>query len=179
MKQRTEILGGHALFFPEGKALAGGDPANLASRSNKPNVADPGWFNLGIIDIKFQPTREEHEVWAPAPGKKQLEDVISYKRGLAFAIHVKELSNLFWQILLGLAPLPDSPAAGGQFVCLEGDDVRGWLKVQMYGRNDQLLMVHDGYVYMAPSDLDPGDGPAEGDVTARLLRSALNTGDLK
>ncbi|EIQ01631.1 hypothetical protein OpiT1DRAFT_00203 [Opitutaceae bacterium TAV1] len=184
MKLRTEIIGGHAFYFPEGRAIAvpaPADPQNpvLCDRHNKPDAADPGWFNIGNINIKFSRTQEEHEVWAPSPGRQLLEDVISYKRGIDYTIHCKNQSNLLWQIFLGTDTLPDSPQPGGQFNPLEGADAYGWLKIQCYGRNDQRIMTLDSWVYLKPGgDLDPGDGPAECDLVARLLHSPLNTGVL-
>lgn len=179
MKQRTEIIGAHVFFAREGAVITTPE-AGTVSRTSKPDAADPIWSYLGVGNVKFSPKREEHEVWKPSPGRKQLDDVISYKRGLDLTLHMTEIENLVFELFLGTKPLPNSPAPGGQFNPFVGEDVRGWIKIQTYDRDDAILLSMDAYAYLKPEgDLDPQDGPVECDITARVLKSPLNTGELK
>lgn len=181
MTQQTEILGAHLFAFRDGAAFTVPDPGGDAARETKPGATDPAWLDLGIVDVTVQPQVEEYEVWAPAPGVKQLEDVIPYKRQLNLVIKKTELDNFTLEHLWGALELPDSPTAGGQFNPMElgANGSKWWLKLQYYGRAGTALITVDLFCYVKfDGDFAPEDGPVETQLMARTLRSTLNTGTL-
>lgn len=185
MIQQVEILGAHAFFFRDGAAYTV-PGAGVASRTAKPGATDPVWYDFGILDLGLSPKMEEKEIWRPAPGVKELEDVIPFKRGLDIKLKKQELSNIDLELVFGSLALPNSPTAGGQFNPLElqAASVKGWLKFQYYGRQSARdgatpLLTADVYVMLKyDGDFEPGDEPVEPSLIARVLRSTLNTGNL-
>ncbi len=185
MIQQVEILGAHAWFYRDGLNITVPGAA-VSSRTVKPGAADPLWLDLGIVDVGLSPQMEEKEIWRPAPAVKELEDVIPFKRGLNIKIKKQELSNIDLELVFGTLALPTSPTAGGQFNPLElqAASLKGWLKLEYFGRQsgragNNPLLTSDGYVMLKyDGDFEPGDGPIEPQLLARLLRSTLNTGTL-
>jgi hypothetical protein len=184
MIQQVEILGAHAWFFRDGAAYTVPGAGN-ASRTAKPGATDAAWLDLGIVDIGLSPKSDEKEIWRPAPAVKELEDVIPYKRQLDVKIKKQELNNLDFELIFASLALPLS-GAGGQFNPLElqAASVKGWLKIQYYGRQSArdgsaALLTADLYVMLKyDGDFEPGEEPVEPQLVARVLRSPLNTGNL-
>lgn len=185
MIQQSEILGAHAWFYRDGLAITAPGAA-VSSRTAKPGAADPLWHDLGVVDVGLSIKMEEKEIWRPAPAVKELEDVIPFKRGLDLKIKKQELNNLDFELVFGALALPESPTAGGQFNPLElqAASVKGWIKLEYFGRqsgragNNPMLTADLYCVLKYDGDFEPGDGPIEPQLLARVLRSALNTGSL-
>lgn len=185
MIQQTEIIGAHLWLFRNGAAFTI-PGVGTASRTAKPGAADPAWLDCGIVDVGLSPQMEEKEIWRASPAAKELEDIIAVKRGLTLKIKKQELSNLDFELLFGSLLLPNSPTAGGQFNPLEAQGAmpKAWLKLEYYGLqsgragNNPLLTADLFCALKYDGDFEPGDTTVEPSMTARLLRSTLNTGSL-
>lgn len=178
MERQVEILGAHAFFFRSGAAFT--IPANgTAGRAAKPGPTDPKWLDLGIVDVGVNRSSSAKEIWKANPGVKELYDIIRTKRKITYKIKRTEMDNLALELIWGTDVLPDSPTAGGQFNPLEQavDGLKGWLKLQWYGRAGTALITVDHFADLElDGDFSPGDDPVEHGITATGLFSTLNTG---
>lgn len=172
----TRTLGAHGFFFRDGTAYTV-PSSGTASRTSKPGATDPAWVDLGVIDeIEVTKASEEHEIFAPSPGKKRLYDVIEGKSQLTLKIGAQELSPLLVELIFGTAALTASSA---QFNPLEGASTKGWLKLQFYDQTDASVIVVDVFCFFKhEGGLKFGSEPVKGSITARVLHSTLNTGSL-
>jgi len=187
MIQQPEILGAHGWFFRDGAAFTVPE-AGTTGREVKPGAADPLWHDFGIIDVSITPEMgAEIEIWKSSPAVKELHDIIISKRGLTFKITKKELSNFDLELVLGSEGVSYvSGEAGGQVNPLElqSATVKGWLKLQFYGRqsardgNTPLLTVESYVCLKYDGDFAPGDELIEPVLSARQLISTLNTGNI-
>ncbi|MBX3736742.1 MAG: hypothetical protein KF715_08640 [Candidatus Didemnitutus sp.] len=179
MNLQRKVIGAHAYFFLDGAAYTVPDNGT-ADRTHKPGAADPKWIDLGEGDHAIAPNSKEEEFMAPSPGMRVLKDIITTARGLKIKSKLMEMQNLSYQMLLGTAELPTSPTAGGQYNPLEGNHrVKGWLKLQQYGEDNQILNTLDVYVSGKISgDVGFGDKPVDVDIEWDVLFSTLNTGTL-
>ena len=175
MNSSARVIGNHAFFVREGDTAT--SPAGNVSKLLKPDVDDPSWINLGVIEqagIEYQ--SEEKEVWQPSPGQLRLADVIEVKRGLKLSFTVKEMSALMFELMFGTEALTD---ASTQYNPLEGTTKKGWLKLQQYDHHDAIVNTTDVYVHLkVSSEVSLGDDVATFEIEARVLHSTLNTGTL-
>ena len=175
-----KVLGAHAFFFKDGGAFTLPAPGT-ASRTAKPGATDPVWLDLGEGDWTMSPQSKEVEFYAPAPGARVLKDIITTHRGMKLKGKMFEMQNLTWQMIFAaLSTLPASPTAGGQYNPLAGTHrVKGWLKLQQYGEDNNIVNTVDVFVAMKiASDVAMGDAPVDVEVEADVLFSTLNTGTL-
>jgi hypothetical protein len=136
MNTRPIVVGNHAFFFPEGKAFIS-PSAGVCGRAAKPDAADTGWIDPGILDsLKVGKSSDKRDIFAPTPGQRRLYDVIEVNRDLKFTLSLKEASPLMFEHLFGTLPLD---AASTQYNPLEGATKKGWLKIQQYDHVDALV----------------------------------------
>ena len=170
-------ISSHALFFPAGKAYTV-PSSGTAGRSAKPGAGDAGWINMGIIKMsKDAIGGEKKETFAPVPGKKVRYDIHRLKETLTHKFTCLEITPLAIQCLYRTLALDESSS---QFNALEGVEVKGWLKVQRYNKDNSLVMVFDHFVDLEVSgEVDfSGEDMTTVDFEAAVLHSTLNTGTL-
>lgn len=150
----------------------------MASASVKPGPNDAGWIAIGKVE-EASDSREGNdiEIYAPQPGKIVLSDVIRNKHKLMLKFTAQEWGPFAAEVQYLTENLNGSST---QFNPLEGDDKKGWLKLQRYDQNDNLRLVLDVWCRISISgDVQFGGSdivkPA---FEALVLHSALNTGSL-
>ncbi len=127
MNTEAVIIGTHARFFRDGAAFTLPAPGT-AGRNAVPGDTDPEWIDLGVIsEGGVERVGEEKEVWAPAPGRLQLYDVLTTKEANNFSFKCEELSLLALEALFGAAALT---ATSTDFDILEAVPLKGWLEVK-------------------------------------------------
>ena len=149
-----------------------------ASASFKPGPNDANWITIGNVE-ESSDSREGNdiEIYAPQPGKIVLTDVIRNKHKLTLKFTAQEWGPFAAEVQYLTENLT---SASTQFNPLEGDDKKGWLKMQRYDQNDNLRLVMDVWCRISISgDVQFGGSdivkPA---FEALVLHSALNTGTL-
>lgn len=174
MQKGYHTLAGLAYFYRDGAAFTLPAPGTV-SRTAKPGATDPGWLDLGHVDINTKATVSEEVIKRNMPGRRVDYDVLQTGRELTHNLTLHELQNLVFELLFGATDL----TAAGQYNPLEGGNVKGWLKVQEYNQNDTLINTHDVYVYVKPpGDFKRDDKYVRCEVEMRVLWSSLNTGNL-
>ena len=178
------ILGTHAFFFLDGKS-ATKDVSNAtvaafpASRTAKPGSTDIGWVGLGVIEeASDSPVASEKiEIFAPTPGVLRKYDVLETKRQSKGSFKCKELSALAIQVLYRTLALT---ASSTQYNRLEGQIVKGWLKIQRYNQADTIAIAEDLYAMLEiKGDVQMGGGGlVEVEFEYDVLHSTLNTSTL-
>ena len=175
MNTEARIIGNHGFFFRNGDAFTLPAPGT-AGRSAKPGATDTGWVDVGILtEVGIEPQTEERPIFAPAPGRLRKYDVLETKDDLQITLRGEELSPLAIQALFRTAALT---AASTQYNPLEGQSLKGWLKVQQYDQNDQLFNTVDVFVHLKVGALTFGDDVARVEFAGSVLHSTLNSGAL-
>jgi hypothetical protein len=177
MNTEPRALGTHLFFFRNGAAYTV-PSAGTCSKTTKPGAADPAWVNLGsIIDVQVEKQSQKIEMWGPSPGQIRRLKVIETKKALDLMFTCQELGNLALEAMFGTGPLANNTA---QWNPLEGSEIEGWIKGQVYDHKDAQFIVLDHWVCLTvegSTRIDAGDGAL---TTVRLkawgLHSTLNTG---
>jgi len=177
MNTAAKIIGNHVFFFPDGANFT--VPANgTAGRNSKPGAADAGWIDFGIVDsLGVNHQREEKKIFAPTPGQKRLHDVLETKRELEIKIDCEEMSAKAFELTWGTLAL--TAAANQQYNPLEGSVKKGWIKIQQYDQDDQLVNTVDVYCRLkVDGEVKYDDNEVKTPITLSVLHSTLNTGTL-
>jgi hypothetical protein len=174
-------LSGVAYFFRDGAANTL-PAASTASRTNKPDAADPAWLDMGHVDVALKPDVKTDEIYRGIPGVRVLYDKIQTQRGLDIMLTCQQLQNLILEAIMGSAALPNSPTAGGQYnPVTAGKLIRGWLKLQVYsGSDNSVVNTMDVFVAITPptSDVKLDEKHVQVELTCSVLWSQYNTGSL-
>jgi len=170
------LSGLHVQFFREGGAYTV-PSAGTAGRESKPGSADTGWVNLGIVDEgEISRETQVEDIFAPVPGKRVLYDTLETQDQVTLSFTLNEVGPLTIEAALGTAALTGNST---QYNPLEGAEIKGWLKAQVYSSKGTLVSTIDlfvalrldGAIALNASALRP-------QFTARVLHSSLNTGTL-
>lgn len=167
-------IGTHARFFRDGAAFTVPE-AGTASRTAKPGAADTGWIDLGVIaDSSSTPEAEELEVWAPAPGRKVLHDVIPTKAKQTHKFTLQEFGPFTLELAERSGALDED---SDSFVPMAALAKKGWLEIKRYNHSDEL--VYDAYYFVylkAAGEVNYGEGLASLPVEALVLNSSAAGG---
>ncbi len=140
---------------------------------------DAGWAEFGKVDkLSVTHDKDEKEVYAPSPSRLELDDVLINKRKTTIKFDTQELGDLSFELAFGCKP---ADAVTGQYNPGSGDVVKGWLHVEQFGADSDVVPVNvvDIYSYLSLSgDLTFDDNVIKTSVQALRLRSTLNTGAL-
>jgi hypothetical protein len=170
-------LGSHLYFFRNGAAFTL-PSAGTCSVTSKPGAGDNGWVNFGRLkSVSVEKKGTTKELWAASPGQLRRFKIIETKKALDISFTSLDMSDLAIELAFGTAPLT---AAGTQFNPLEGAEVEGWLKGQVYDHRDAQVLVIDMWVFLKAEGqvaFNSAEGdPAEWSFMAYGLQSSLNTG---
>jgi hypothetical protein len=179
MNQNRIVTGSQSTFFPNGVAFTV-PAAGTAGVASKPGIADAGWIALGPVKWAKSPKNKTEEYMTPQPGAYVQSDEIVLSKGLVLKGKLEMQSNIAVQLQQASALLPTSPTAGGTFNPLSGSPcIKGWLHVQEYDQNNNLVNVVDYWVSLkASGDTNNDDKATETPVEATVLYSTLNVGNL-
>lgn len=170
-------LGAHLYFFRKGADFTV-PSAGTCSSTSKPGAEDTGWVDFGALkDVTVQRNSTKIELFRASPGALRRFKVLETKKSIDISFTCQELSDLVLEATFGSAAL----AAGDtQFNPLEGAEIEGWLKGQIYDQADDQWIVVDMWVAIVADgavSLNSGDGqPNEVKLMAHCLHSSLNTG---
>lgn len=177
MTNSALILGAHLYFAREGQTFTLPAPGTVG-REALPGSTDTVWAYLGIIgELSVEGGADEVEVWAPAPGRLLLHDVLHTKAVLKYTFTCRQLGPSAIEFLFRT---PKLTASSTTFAPLAAAGIKGWLKAQWYDPADQLRIITDNWVILKPTGPLKADGQslAEAQFEARLLFSTLNQGAL-
>lgn len=176
MEKRSRIVGNHVYFFREGDAYTV-PTAGTAGRDAKPGITDTAWIDLGVVNnLSFEPSSEVRELFAPSPGQLRLYDVLETKRKLGIKFQLDELSPHTMELAFGTLPLNDDD---DQYNPLEGPTKRGWLHVEQYDDQDELLNTVEVWCHIkVAGSVEFGDQVVSPQIEVNTLHSTLNTGTL-
>lgn len=170
-------LGSHAYFFPEGAAFTSPD-AGTAAIDALPDADEPTWAAKFLGDTEsFEDMKdiEEVEVRKPNPGALATKDIITIFQKLEFKMTTNSLKRIAMQIMYGSAV--EITEAVGTFVPLAATPPKGWLKLQRYTHENELVFAADLWVRAkVTGGVKGGNGEIiKPEFTFRLLDSDLNT----
>ena len=118
------------------------------------------------------------KIYGPAPGRLRLKRVKVSKQELMHTFTIQKMSSLMFELMFMTGPLTGSAAE--QYNPNEGKEVIGWLKIQQYDDDDNLLNTQDSWVYLAISGGTTfGEDIVQPKVQAIVLHSTLNTGQIE
>lgn len=170
-------LGSRLWFFRAGDAFTLPAPGTC-SKTAKPGSTDTGWIDLGELeDVEVTRDGNEIEIFAATPGQRRRTATLTTKVTMDFIFTMQQLSALATQLIFRSGNLDP---ADTQFNPLEGIDLMGWMKLQVYDQTDAALWYIDHWVKLAadgPTKLGAADGGlAMVKCKAMGLHSTLNTG---
>lgn len=170
-------LGAHNYFFPEGAAFTS-PGAGTAGIADLPDADEPTWGARFIGDTEaFEDTKdvEEVEVRKPNPGALVTKDILTLFQKLEFKMTTNSLKRIAFEMFYGSA-IELTPGVG-TFVPLAAVPPKGWLKIQRYTNENELVFAADLWVRAKISGgLKGGNGELiKPEFTFRLLDSELNT----
>lgn len=177
LSTRTIKMALHAWFFPEGDAISL-PVTGTAAAETKPDPEDPGWVTLGpITNTDLQETAgEELESWSPVLGQLRRTDIKYTKPKVDLDFTVGEISALAFQLMFRTAALAGTANEG--INPLEGMNSKGWLLVQAYDEDDEMVWNLQLWCCLKVSGsttIDPGK-TFEVKFSAKGLHSSLNVG---
>lgn len=177
MITEPRVLGAHLYFFRNGADFTV-PSAGTCSSTAKPGAEDSGWVDLGALkDVSVEKKSTKIELFRASPGQLRRYKVMETKKSIDITFTCQDLSDLALEATFGAAAL----AAGDtQFNPLEGAEIEGWLKGQIYDQEDDQWVVVDLWVCLVADgavSLNSSDGnPNEIKLIAHGLHSSLNTG---
>ncbi len=184
MNIARKVIGTKNLFFREGAAVsvpaAGtGSVAGPASATNKPDVTDPLYQNIGPVKFTVSQTGKTEDYMSPSPGAYTLEDEIPLSRGQTLKGKLEKVSNLSMALRDSASAIPSTGVGGVYNPLSSAPNIRGWLHIEEYDQNDVLVNTIERWVSMrASGDTNLDDKASETPIEAKVLQSTLNVGNL-
>jgi hypothetical protein len=177
MITEPRALGAHLYFFRNGAAFTS-PSAGTCSKTSKPGAADTGWVDFGTLeDVKVEQKGTDIEIFGASPGQLRRTKKLRTKRTLDIMFTCQDLSDIALEVIFGTAALT---AGGTQFNPLEGSELEGWLKGQVYDHRDALWITVDMWACLeadGPVSLNAADGQLNKvSIKAYGIYSSLNTG---
>lgn len=170
-------IGSHSYFFPEGAAFTSPE-AGTAGIAALPDSDEETWAAKFIGDSEgFEDTKnqEEVEVRKPSPGSLVTKDIITIFQTLEFKMTTNSLRRLAFEMFYGSAI--ELTTGVGVFAPLAAVPPKGWLKIQRYTNENELVFAADLWVRAKiTGGMKGGNGEIiKPEFTFRLLDSELNS----
>jgi hypothetical protein len=173
---RSYALGSHAWFFPAGAAFTS-PAAGTVAVDAMPDKNDPKWPDLNIGDIEDwsdKKNEDTEETFRPGPGLLKRKEIITFFQSLDMELTTNSLKRIAMQIMYGSDTTLDD--THGQFAPLSAVPPEGWLKLQRYTQDDELVFAADLWVRLDVTDAASGNKKiVKPKFMAKLLDSDLNT----
>lgn len=176
MLTQPRALGAHLYFFRNGAGYTV-PSSGTCSKTSKPGAADTGWVDFGTLkDVQSEKQSQNIEIFGATPGQLRRTKVIETKKTLDLMFTCTDLSNLTLELAFGTGALASNATQANP---LEGSEVEGWLKGQIYDHQDAQWIVFDLWVCIKAEgavSLNSNDGQLnEVKLKAYGLHSSLNT----
>lgn len=153
------------------------EAVGTSSRTVKPTLSSAD--EVGIVaDVSITPDYgREIVIEAPSPGHLEDYEVIQPQHRMTFALTVREVGQLFWELLHQTGEL--APAGGSAtFVPGAGRATKGWMKIEQYDHDDLLVCTVDLWSHVRIEPVSFGQQEVSWTFTGRKLQSAQNLGQL-
>ncbi len=183
MMTKARAIYNHVYFFRDGDAYTI-PAAGIAARTAKPDASDPNWIDLGLNEsLEIEPKDSEQEVWGADDGDGQivLQDVIETKRDRTFTMTCEQLPAIVFQKLFNAAAasITNNANAGQQYNPGAGSRIRGWMKLEQYDQDDNLVNCADIFVHFKVNgNVKFADTFVKAALAMRMLASYLNIGEI-
>lgn len=169
------VIGGVQGWFAREGATST-SPAGTVSATVKPDAADAAWAAIAHIS-NFRPVRSGQKdiIRKPLPGRARAVDVIEYNVDLFYRMTLHVHDALLLELTRGTGALS---ASVSQFNQLEGFDVKGWFKFQIYNQAEALILTEDAWCHInvtGEPTYDPESEHTRVDVECTVLHSTKNT----
>lgn len=131
--------------------------------------------SLGTVtNVDYDVQDDEVVFEKPIDGRLRDVEVLAQRDRELVTLTISELTPEFWKILRGTNPT----LSGGAASYVPGSTLitKGWLQVQQYDEDDQLLDVVDRFVRIKLRPQSFSTGLATATFECRKLHSALNGG---
>lgn len=170
------IIGSHAFFIPEGTVIDG----VTVARDAKPDASpETNWtdFKIGSVErLQVQNTGTAVDRWAPNPGVYQIRKRLMTQRQITYTLGLQEWDELTLVRLLFGGGEP----SGGVFVPgSQQNDVEGWLKIQSYDQNNDIILTIDTWTAIRVEDFTFQNSVEPYNLIGQVLSSELNVGQLQ
>lgn len=173
---KSYALGSHAWFMPEGSAFTSPAPG-VAAVDALPDAAELTWNDYFIGDTEDWSDKkkiETEETMKPKPGILVRKDIITFFQSLDMEMTTNSLMRIAMQIMYGSAVKLTTGV--GQFVPMQQPPPSGWLKLQRYTQNNQLVFAADLWVRADVQETSSGNKKiVKPKFMMSLLDSDLNT----
>ncbi len=173
---KAYALGSHAFFYPEGASFTSPAPGTVAVDA-LPDADDPAWTDLFLGDTEEWTDKkavESEEVFKPNPGVLVRKDIVTFYQSLDMEFTTNSLRRIAMQIMYGSAV--ELTAETGAFTPLASPPPSGWLKLQRYTQENELVFAADLWVRLDVQETGSGNKKlVKPKFMAKLLESDLNT----
>lgn len=173
---KSYALGSHAWFYPEGKAFTS-PTAGTCAVDALPDKDETTWASLFLGDCEEwadKKTVDSEDVFKPNPGVLVRKDIVTHFQSLDIELTTNSLRRIAMQIMYGSAV--ELTTGVGQFTPLASPPPNGWLKIQRYTQENELVFAADLWVRLDVTDTASGNKKlVKPKFSAKLLASDLNT----
>ena len=173
---KSYALGSQAWFFKEGLAFTS-PGAGTVSVSALPDKNDPLWPSLFIGDTEEwndKKTVDTEDVFKPNPGILVRKDIVTFFQQLDIELTTNSTRRIAFQIMYGSSVTLTTGL--GQFAPLASPPPNGWLKLQRYNQDNELIFAADLWVRMDVQEMASGNKKLiKPKFMAKVLASDLNT----
>jgi hypothetical protein len=172
MANEAVVLTPHLYFARRGDSI----DSVTVGREAKPDVSpESNWTDLGIcatFNVEDNGTTED--IMKGQPGVVSLYEVIKLTDGRTVTCDMVEFNALAVQALFNSGNITTTFVPGSA-----GRHLQGWLKVQLYNQDNELVIAMDIWADVQLTSANIGLGVRSGYTLAfRQLYSTLNTGNL-
>lgn len=174
--EESKAVGAQVWFCREGKAFTS-PSSGTAGVAAIPDADDDAWVSIGRIEAWENSflADDEVDVYDSSVGRLDLADSIPVKQALQF----KFTTNVITALAVGLFFRTSAELAADdfQFNPLSGVSPRGWLKIQNYDHNSDLILAADIWGRVKVSGgFKGGNGElVKPEFMFKMFKNALNT----
>lgn len=169
------ILGSNIWFAREGSTVDAVVVTSAALPVFATTKAD--WTKLGSVE-QWEPKREQTVVKRRAApegfGKYQVRKVFQLSSALTHAFGLQEFTKTEFEILLNAASV--DPGTGAYVPNSRGQQIEGWLHLESYDHEDNIIVSEDAWVSLSVESFQFGENLNPHTLMAEVLVNSLNAG---
>lgn len=172
MANEAVVLTTHAYFARRGDSI----DAVTVGREAKPDVSpEANWTDLGIVgSFSVEDNSTTEDILKGQPGVVSLYEVLKTSDMRTLTLEMVEMNALAVQALFNTGNITTTFVPGSS-----GRHLQGWLKIQMYNQDNELVIAMDVWADVMATGLNAALGTRTGyTLSVRQLYSTLNTGNL-
>lgn len=173
-----DILAGvHGFFAREGDAIVS-PAAGFCAQEVKPGIDpdfDASWIEIGDVE-GYDPnvTQTDIKLYKPSLGHVVLKNLLETKQELTGKLTVNNMSALIFELMFRTSQKLGNGQT--QFNALSAVSRRGWLHLEGYDQDEDILFTHDMWVRARASTKFALGEPVKPEIEFFMLYSSLNTG---